>query len=358
MKLRHLHHGVVRVVCLFAAAVVFATALPVAGVKAEAGQAFSISPPLIELKADPGQTVNATIKFTNVSGGELLIKTQFNDFGAKDESGDPNIIFDDTQSVTYSLRNWIASPQPFKIASKETKTLTFPITVPNDAEPGGHYAVIRFTGTAPDLEQSGVSLTGSIGSLVLLQVAGDIKEDAEMIEFAPATVHTKQNGDPEYTNTSFFETGPLGFVQRIKNSGNVHVKPTGTVEIFNAFGSKVSTVRVNGDPTNPKDPPKSVLPQSTRRFGETVSDAGFLFGYYTAKVNVSYGQGQKQLTQTINFWVIPYKLIILVVVIGTALFFLLRVGIRRYNQHIIGRAGGSKTFSSADGKSKLSRKKK
>lgn len=357
MKLRHLHTRAVRVVCLLIVAAVLVSAFPQGQARAESGQAFSISPPLIELKANRGQTVNATIKFTNLSGGELVIKTQFNDFGAKDETGEPNIIFDDAQSTTYSLKNWIASPQPFKIAAKETKTLNFPITVPNDAEPGGHYAVIRFTGSAPELEQSGVSLTGSIGSLVLLQVAGDIKEQAELSEFSPATVSYKQNGDPQYTNTSFFETGPLGFVQRIKNSGNVHIKPTGTIELFNVFGAKVSTIRVNGDPTDPKNPPKSVLPQSVRRFGESTNDAGWLFGYYTAKLNLSYGQGQQQLSQTIGFWVIPYKLIILVLVIGVGLFFLLRTAIRRYNAHIIGKAGGNFSSHPSSGPSKLKRRK-
>lgn len=360
MKLRHLHMRAVRVFCLLMVAAVFTSVFPPAAARAESGQAFSISPPLIELKANPGQTVNAVIKFTNLSGGELLIKTQFNDFGAKDESGEPNIIFDDAQSTVYSLKSWIASPQPFKIATKETKTLTFPITVPNDAEPGGHYAVIRFTGSAPELEQSGVSLTGSIGSLVLLQVAGDIKEQAELAEFSPATVSHKENGDPLYSNASFFENGPIGFVQRIKNSGNVHIKPTGTIELFNVFGAKVSTIRVNGDPTDPKNPPKSVLPQSVRRFGETAHDTGWLFGYYTAKIQVSYGQGQQQLTQTTGFWVIPYKLILLVLAIGTGLFFLLRSALRRYNAHIIGKAGGgSNSFGShpAGGAGKLKRRK-
>lgn len=330
-------------------------AIAPASTKAQSGQAFSISPPLIELKADPGQTVKATIKFTNVSSGELLIKTQFNDFGAKNESGEPNIIFDDAQSATYSLKNWIASSDPFKIASKETRTLTFPITVPKDAEPGGHYAVIRFTGSSPDLEESGVSLTGSIGSLVLLQVAGDIREEANLTEFSPAAVTRNANNEPVYTNSRFFEYGPVGFVERIKNTGNVHLKPTGTIDVYNMFGAKVSTVRVNGDPTNPKDPPKSVLPQSVRRFGETGQN-GWMFGYYTAKINLSYGQSQKQLSGNVSFWVIPYKLIILIIVLSVGLFFAARIGIRRYNQYIIGKAGNA-SFS-ADGQSKLTKRKK
>lgn len=343
MKIRHFSVSVAGFACLLGAA--FALVSVIAPpVQAEAGQAFSISKPVIELSAKPGETVTATIKFTNISAGDLIITPQYNDFGAKDESGDPKILPDDAQTTTYSLKSWITAMQPFRIASKETRMLDFPIHVPASAEPGGHYAVIRFTGTAPDLTQSGVGYTGSIGSLVLLQVAGDIKENASLIEFSPAAVGHDQNGNPTYKNASFFEFGPVGFIARIKNTGNVHVKPTGTIDIYNTFGAKVATLRVNGDPTDPKNPPKSALPQSVRRFGETGPD-NWMFGHYTAKLTLSYGQGQQQLTKTIDFWVIPYKLILFVIALGVGLYFLGRNAIRRYNEHIINKATAAQAGS-------------
>lgn len=312
---------------------IFALVLPMAQVKAENGQAFSISPPLLELKGDPGQTVTASIKLTNVSADELLMKSQFNDFAAKNETGEPNIIFDESDSTTYSLRHWIGAPEPFKIAAQQTKTVEFPITIPRDAEPGGHYAVIRFTGTTPDLEQSGVALTASIGTLVLLQVSGTIDDNSTVADFFTAT--------PKFAATGFFENSPITFVQRIKNSGNVHVKPTGTIEIFDSFGQRVSTLRVNGDPSEAANPPKSILPNSTRRFNQTWN-TGWAFGRYQANLQVSYGQNGKTLTSSVTFWVIPYKLILLTLAGATIIFFALRFGIKKYNAHIIAKAGGDK----------------
>lgn len=305
---------------------------------AQGGQAFSISPPLLELKADPGQTVTAKIKLTNVSAGELLIKTQLNDFGAKNETGEPNIIFEDDQSsVSHSLRQWISSPEPFILDSKETKTLEIPITPPPDAEPGGHYAVVRFTGSAPELEESGVALSASIGSLVLLQVSGAVDEKMSLVEFF--------SGIGDGSKTGFFESGPVTFSQRIQNEGNVHVKPTGTIEIFNSIGQKIETLRVNGDPNDEANPAKSVLPNSIRRFDQTWNK-GWGFGRYTAQMKLTYGQDNKEIAQTITFWIIPYKLLIGIVVVGTGLFFGLRYGVRRYNQHIISKASGGVTTSS------------
>jgi small neutral amino acid transporter SnatA (MarC family) len=333
MHIRRFQHYATQGIHCLLAALLLLTSVPIAGAKAENGQAFSISPPVIELKANPGQTITATIKLTNVSGGDLVMRADFNDFGAKDETGDPKILFDDAQSTTYSLKNWISAPAPFNMQSKETKSLTFPIKVPQNAEPGGHYAVIRFTGTAPDL-QNGVALSASIGTLVLLEVSGNIKEDASVATFESATPN-------KFVASSFFENGPIGFVARIKNNGNVHVKPTGTIEVKNMFGITVASVRVNGDPNEPKNPPKSILPQSIRRFEETMPDQ-WMIGPYTATMTLHYGQGQKELKSVATFWVVPYKLIIILLLIGVVAFFVGRAGIRRYNASIIEKAQGGK----------------
>ena len=294
---------------------------------ADAGQAFSISPPLISLSANPGQTVATTIKFTNISSGDLLIKTQYNDFGAKNETGEPNILFDDNPNATYSLRQWISGPDPFILKSKETKVLNFSIAVPNNAEPGGHSAVLRFTGTAPELEGSGVSLSASLGSLVLLTVSGNIKAQASIASF-----YTTDN---VFAKTNFFETGPVNFVTRIQNTGNIHIEPTGTITLTNMFGRVAGSIRVNGDLSNSANLPRNVLPASIRRF-DTAYPQTWLFGRYEAKLNLSYA-GQN-LVATTEFWVIPYKLIAIVLVGGVALFFGLRWAIKRYNAAIIRKA--------------------
>lgn len=304
---------------------------------AQGGQAFSISPPLIELQGDPGQRLTTAIKFTNVSDDELLVKTQLNDFGPKNETGEPNIIFEDVDNGDYSLRQWITSPAPFKIKAHETKTIDFPITIPADAEPGGHYAVIRFTGTAPELEESGVALTASIGTLVLLQVSGAIEEKASVAEFFSATAKEVKGTFVASKRAGWFATGPIQFVERIKNDGNVHIKPTGTIEVKNMIGRKVGSLRVNGNPNDPRNVPKSILPQSVRRFEQTL-DKTWMFGRYTATVKLTYGQSQQPIETTITFWVIPYHLVIIVLVVGAGLFFLLRWAIRRYNAHIISKA--------------------
>lgn len=319
-------------VAAMAPAVSAATAPATSMTPAAGGQAFSISPPLLELKADPGQSVTAHLTITNISTTTLQISAEANDFGAKDEEGDPNILFNDSNSAPYALRTWVKLPGEFTLKSKESKTVDFPIAVPKNAEPGGHYGVLRFTGAAAGAGSSNVSLSASIGTLVLLQVSGNITESASVVELYSAT--QKNN-----TKSSFFQTGPVNFVTRIKDTGNTHIKPTGTLDVANIFGKKVATLTFNGDPNDAKNPPKIILPASIRRFENTLNKK-WLFGRYTATLHTTYGDKNTALTAKTTFWVIPYKIVAVIVVGLILLFLLLRLIIKRYNRHIINKAQG------------------
>ncbi|HKR81941.1 MAG TPA: hypothetical protein VJR27_02990 [Candidatus Saccharimonadales bacterium] len=319
----------VLVLTIAAATLLFAGYMPgraAAATPAPAGgQAFSIAPPLLNLKADPGQTVMARILLTNVSSGPMIMSAAANDFAAKDESGNPNIILNTKDPVPFSLRNFIQLPAQFTLGPKETKTLDVPIVVPHDAEPGGHYGVIRFTGASPDVSGTGVSLSASIGTLILLQVSGNIQERASLADFYAATPNN-------FAKKSFFQTGPVGFVARISNDGNTHIQPSGTLTIKNTIGKQVASLRVNGTPNNPKDPPKNILPGSIRRFQLTLNQK-WLFGRYTAHFDVTYDN--KHLVANQTFWVVPYAIVLPVLVGLVVVAFALRYGIKKYNAHII-----------------------
>jgi hypothetical protein len=195
------------------------------------------------------------------------------------------------------------------------------VNVPSDAEPGGHYGVLRFSGRAPDLENTGVGLSASTGMLMLIRVAGDVKESASLAEFFTAS---------EGNQTSLFESSPIGFVTRIKNDGNIHVKPVGLIEVRDAFGNSVSTVTVNDTKSN-------VLPGSIRRFEGSIKQ-DWMFGMYTADLTLGYGTTGQALTNTITFWVIPYKLILTVLIGLITLVFIASRLIKVYNKRIIAKA--------------------
>jgi hypothetical protein len=129
-----------------------------------------------------------------------------------------------------------------------------------------------------------------------------------------------------YATRRWFEYGPIDFLVRLRNTGSVHEKPVGTITVTNAFGKSVGSLNLNPNSGN-------VLPDSIRRFERTLNTKQ-LFGAYTATLTLTYGSGQK-LTAHTSFWVVPWKLIVLVLIGLVAVFFILRLVIRRYNNYII-----------------------
>jgi len=293
------------------------------------GQALEIGPPVINLSADPGKTVTAQISLRDISSTSLLVNGQVNDFIAGGEDGTPKILLDGTTSP-YSFKAWVTPLAPLTLQPKQIKTLTVTINVPANASPGGYYGVVRFTGTPPGLDGTGVSLAASLGSLVLLTVNGQAKESLSIEEFSA------NNGGNAMT---LFQSAPINFVQRLKNSGNIQEEPSGLVTITDMFNNKVATLPIN-------QPPHDVLPSSIRKFSvpldSTVIGNRILFGLYHADLTVTYGADKQTLTSSFTFWVIPYTLIIVVVVALVVAFLVLRMLIRRYNRAIIARAGKSR----------------
>lgn len=318
------------------------TVLPVFGSTATAqtaktgagtGQALEIAPPLITISGDPGQVIKTQIKLRDISNGKLVVTGQVNDFVAASEDGTPKILMDAAQQNDnpYSIKGWVSPLPTLTMNPKQIVTMNVTITIPKTASPGGHYGVIRFSARPPELEGTGVSLSTSLGSLVLVTVNGATTDKLSVEEFS--VNHNGKTG-------SLFESTPVQFVERIKNTGNIHEQPTGQVTITDMFGKKVAAVNVNM-------PPRNILPSSIRKFSQDLNSEVIgnkkLFGRYTAKMHLTYGTtSAKTLDSTLTFWVIPYRLIAVVIGVLVIGFFALRFMLKRYNQRIIAKAQGGK----------------
>lgn len=294
------------------------------------GQALEIAPPVINLTANPGETIKTQISLRDVSSGKLIVKGQVNDFVAGGEDGTPKILLEENESNPYSLKSWVMPLPELLLKPKQIENLPVTINVPANAAPGGYYGVVRFTATPPELEGSGVSLSASLGALVFLKVNGEVKESLAIEEFS---INNSGRSGP------VFESTPLKFVERIKNTGNIHEQPSGQITITDMFGKKVATVNVNL-------PPRNILPQSIRKFEQSLDSSVLgdkkLFGKYTADLRITYGTNGQVVTSSQTFWVIPYTLIAIGIAILIIGFFALRHMIRRYNRHIVKKAQKSR----------------
>jgi hypothetical protein len=297
----------------------------------ETGQALEIAPPVVNLTADPGEVKNVSINLRDISSNPLVVTSTVNDFTASGEDGIPKVEVDSAEPSPYSIQSWIDPLNELTLQPRELKTLPVTIRVPADAAPGGYYGVIRFTATAPGMESTGVALSASLGSLIFIRVNGDAKEAVNFEEFYTAASDGKK--------TSLFESQPVTFVARVKNTGNVHEQPTGRITVTDTFGNTVTNVNMNLDRRN-------ILPGSIRKFEAPMDKANigdrFLFGYYNAKILLTYGSDNQTVEKSVGFWVIPWRLVLSVLIGLVVLIVVARALIKRYTDRVVGRSRGSR----------------
>ena len=295
-----------------------------------AGQALEIAPPVLNLKADPGEVIQTKIALRDISSTSLLVTSEVNDFTASGEDGTPKVITDNTEKSPYSIIDWIKPIASLTLKSRQIENLPVTITVPKNAAPGGYYGVVRFTAIAPDIDQSGVALSASLGAMIFIRVNGDAKESMTIQDFYLSKDDSKG---------SFFDSIPLMFTERIKNEGNVHEQPIGQILVTDMFGKPAVNVNVNLEGRN-------VLPATIRRFDQPLDKSAvgnrILFGLYTAKVTMKYGASGQTVTKSIKFWIFPWKLLLTAIIVLIVLVLLGRLMLKRYNDRLLGSRGRSR----------------
>jgi len=239
----------------------------------------------INFAGDPGETLKGSTSVTNLSTETLKIKTEFTDFIVESEAGVPTPV--EAGSSIWAMSLWISVPaeyQEFTIEPNETKEVPFTIDAPQDATPGGHYAMVLFTPTIVKEEVVGPLIEHKVGNLVKLTISGDIKENAEITELSAPY---------------FSEYGPIPLTLRVLNSGNTHVKTSGMITIRNMFDKEVAKWEVK---------PANVFPTAVRAW-DTEWAGKWRFGLYKAEANLVYGSSDTPITSEVYFWVFPWKAI-------------------------------------------------
>lgn len=306
-----------------------------------AAKAVLISPPVMEIEADPGSSIERAIEVGNETDQERIYVVGVKKFEMTGEEGQQKFI--PAEEVDdFGLTSWIKyEEKEIIIPPKGSKNFVFTIEVPKSADPGGHYASIYFSSGKPsgeNGEESKVGMEAQIHSLILARVSGDILEKVEIESF-------ELKGRKNSINRL-----PIAFVWKIKNSGNVHARAQGNIEIKDMFGRRAELLDAN--PKNYR-----VLPGSARKieswWGNVFDTAGggkaedffqeakkeldnFAVGKYSAKLDIVYGKRNDNfLSREISFWVFPWR-ISLLFLIALAVFAAVIVAlIKRYNKWIV-----------------------
>jgi hypothetical protein len=322
-----------RLMAAFAAGIIvlLSGALP-ASAATSGGNGLRVSPVRTDITIKPGesQTVNVTV--TNVTTKQSDLQVVINDFIANpNETGAPALILNPSQyAPSHSLKRFVTTPPNFTLAPGQQKSVPIKISVPSNAAGGGYYGAVRFAPASNiNAKNETVSLAGSVGSLILAKVPGDIKEQLGIASF-----DARKNDRP----SSFFYSGKdIDAVVRFQNSGNIQEEPFGKILLKNRSGKILAQYNVNNTV-----PPGNVLPDSIRKFPTPLGDKVGNFGVYKLEGNFGYGSNGQLLSASTTFYVIP-KGVILGFILLVLLIVFLVIGlpklIRRYNQRVISRAG-------------------
>ncbi len=292
---------------------------------AQDSQVISVTPPLFQMSAMPGDPFQSVVKVVNGNKYPMTVFTEVVNFEAVGESGQGRFIPILGGEKT-TLASWIEIDKgPYVIEPEQSKEIPFFVAIPSDASPGGHYAAILVTTEPPKEyeEQQAVFTSQAVTSLFFLRIEGDVHELATIREFSVLdTLIDKPSAE---------------FSLRFENKGNVHLQPRGDIVITNMWGTERGRI-----PVNYQTHFGNVLPVSIRDFKFTwesefeMSD----IGRYKAIATLAYGEnGVKSVSATTYFWIIPLKAtLITLLILGLCIAFIVWM-VRAYIRKMLILAG-------------------
>ncbi len=297
---------------------------------------LTTSPLPVNLVVAPGNTASTDLRIKNSGVKTELIKIKLMKFEAFGEDGKPKI---EDRGPGDDYFDWVRfSESTFTLEPNIWKTIKMNIAVPKSAAFGYYYAVSfeRATEGVTSKDRQ-TTLQGAPATLVLLEArVPGAKRQLDVVEFS--------------TDHKLYEFLPTTFRIKLRNKGNVHVAPSGSIFISKNKSKSDGIVSINQERGN-------ILPASNRQFsakwadgtpvyqfkesnGEVVLDSRgksksvlnwdglslnkLRFGHYTATLTMAYNDGTRDVPveAEVGFWVIPWRIIfgvILLIVIPSTL---------------------------------------
>lgn len=265
----------------------------------------------------PGDTREIIQTVKNVTTNAVTVDPVLNDFESNGVTGEPLLIGEADEVSAYSLREFLTLPESFDLNPAEEREVKVSVTVPADSSPGAYFGSVLYRASPVGSSGEGqVALVASVGSLILLEVPGDITEKIQINDISGYL-----SGNPG----SLFTKKPDQVGIEIENLGNGFSQPFGKVVVNDWRGNQIFIYELNeGSPRG------NVLPSSTRLFlndlanvevstingveTETKTSPIKWPGRYTIIGNISHGSTGEIYTVSSTFWYIPMWLLITLIV--------------------------------------------
>lgn len=274
---------------LFIALTTCFLASPLAIVNAQEDITISLANSRNEINLSPGQSQRVMLTVLNKSSQPITGNLKVLDFIIDGETDKPYLLEGQTGlSSKFAAASWIKLPSDLIAVAPDDQT-NFDVTVsaPIDALPGGHYAAVMLSVNFDSSKESssGSNIIPRIVSLFLVNIAGEVKENAVISKFlAPFMV----------------EYGPVKITSAITNRSNTHISPKGFFTITDWFGRTL---------TQDKLETANIFPDTTKNYENLIGN-NLMIGRYKVTLSAAYGNQGKIVESYRYFWIIPWRLII------------------------------------------------
>lgn len=265
---------------------------------------IQISPVTYNFEIKPGDSQIAKVTITNLNDEVLNYVCETENFTYVSDEGAPSFAGADLKEGVTSLADWITfdANKEGVIQNKKSVDVTFTISVPVGAEPGGHYAAVFAKQIKKTPEgKTEIGVTSRVGTLILVSVPGTTVKTAEITEF---------------NSPNFVWHGPVDFSMKVKNTGTVHYDSTAKLKIDPLIG-KTTEVEMGKH---------TIIPKNVRSYEGTWSKK-YPFNYYKITAEATDGDGNPVTTAAV-MWAIPL-IIVIPVLLGIILLILIIIWIRK-----------------------------
>lgn len=267
----------------------------------------------------PGKQVTGEVTVTNDfgEGQTIYVNIYMSDMFQKD--GKATFLERGQGNRSYMMADWTTlDKNQVTLKYRESATVKYTITVPENPPPGGKYTAIVFaTGDNANRVENvtGAAINERMAFPILAATPGDIVNTSELLDF--------RTDKKLYLS---WPKDPTNFILTIKNTGNVDTTPRGDIFVHRGDITK----HVKHVPINEND--LVILPENTREYvmpwqaqGPIISFTEgklsvnldyFRIGRYYALAKIGYDVNGKRVVadRVVSFWILPIQLILVILI--------------------------------------------
>lgn len=255
-----------------------------------------IAPPLFDLELQARDVVTKDITIKNETQGKIYVYATVNEI-AVDDSGDIKEFISPVMDTRESaITSWVEiSRGRIELMPDEEKVVPLTVRVHPYAEPGEYHAFIGMSVEANRPQAEAKTMRGDADGVILKVNLADKSSDSMRIV--------------SYLIDRFVITASRSEISlELKNEGSKTSTPTGEIIFYNSRSEEIATTPINAAG-------EFIESGAVKKFTTKIPFNNKL-GRFKANATVQYGaEGKLTVFDTVQFYMIPYKLLILLALI-------------------------------------------